>query len=692
MFLNEIKKFAFMYFIMSISIICLPTALVSANDSQEISLSDILNLKVESASKQAEPISEAPVPVTVITAKMIKDAGVRTLQEALVLFVPGITDVEDRNESLFAPRGIYATSQQKVLVMVNGHRINSRNYLAAEPGYGIALHNLDRIEILRGPGSSLYGNVALSGVVNLITKKGAKVNSTSIDIAGGNWGQSRARFLAGSGSEDSDLLIWGQAYRVTGEIRHVEGSSEPYINQTGTIRIDGGDKTPGYDVGLTYKKNNSSLYLGSRKSSWIEPYAQTVAYDYDKYRTYLTQGPGLSVGGTHVGFKQSGSLSENWTFEVNPYYDTSTVKGLLAGANGAGTGIYWEDRSWGFLGQANGSYETGIGSGTVLFGAQYDAFEVYESMRASYTNWDISSTDSSAVPLLKSGAEDIKSAFFQLKHRFSDKFIVNGGVRYDFKTRKTQGTESRLSPRMALIFLPSSNWEYKLSYSESFVDAPYWYRYTSLAAFGGSEKITPELLAATQLVVGWKRGNVGNTTTLYQQNGKDILSNKASAAGTPEDPKYVNSGVINSQGIENEFKYIGKDFDLNWILSFYEVISTVDYQTFGKAFTHVPQATTNLIGTYKLTSDTSLNASVQYIGNQSYNSGTVSAPVKKDIASATLLNVGGRMENWLTKGLSLDARVYNAGNAERHQGGQSGTQVPYRQAGMWYLATVGYEF
>lgn len=142
-----------------------------SDDLSEMTLSDLLNLNVQSASKKVEPLSEAPVPITVITKEMIQAAGVRNVHEAVIMFVPGYTDVEDRNELNFAPRGIYASSQQKVLIMVNGHRINSRSYLTAMPDYGIALHNVERIEVLRGPGSSLYGNVALAGVINLITQK-----------------------------------------------------------------------------------------------------------------------------------------------------------------------------------------------------------------------------------------------------------------------------------------------------------------------------------------------------------------------------------------------------------------------------------------------------------------------------------------------------------------------------------------
>ncbi len=178
-------------------------------DLDQVNLSDLLDIKIESASKQSEPWAEVPVPVTVVTKDMIKASGVRTVGDALVLFVPGYTYSQDRNEALFATRGIYATAQQKVLILVNGHRINSRSYLTATPDYGISLHNLERIEVLRGPGSSLYGNVALTGVVNLITKKGKEVHGSMVEVGAGNFGQARTRMLTGDGGDDWDVLAWG---------------------------------------------------------------------------------------------------------------------------------------------------------------------------------------------------------------------------------------------------------------------------------------------------------------------------------------------------------------------------------------------------------------------------------------------------------------------------------------------------
>ncbi len=88
------------------------------------------------------------------------------------------------------------------------------------------------------------------------------------------------------------------------------------------------------------------------------------------------------------------------------------------------------------------------------------------------------------------GGEEIYSLFAQDKHKFNSQWILNVGGRFDSKTRKGGETFQKVSPRAALIYLPDETFEDKLSYSQSFVDAPYWYRYNrGLAAFGGSEAL-----------------------------------------------------------------------------------------------------------------------------------------------------------------------------------------------------------
>ena len=171
--------------------------LLKQNPYYTVSLSDPLRfadmiermkkgqVTITTASQQAETLDEAPVPVTLITEEMIKLSGAKNLADLLILYVPGISLVEG-DEMNVSMHGVYSSSQEKILIMLNGHRLNSRATNSEAPDYRTSLDKIKQIEVLRGPASSLYGNVALTAVVNIITKSGKEVDGGNISVAVGN--------------------------------------------------------------------------------------------------------------------------------------------------------------------------------------------------------------------------------------------------------------------------------------------------------------------------------------------------------------------------------------------------------------------------------------------------------------------------------------------------------------------------
>ena len=164
---------------------------------------------ITTASSQAEPLAEVPVPTTLITAEMIHDSGARNLQEVLAAYVPGMNVVDCNDDINIAMRGVYSSTQEKILIMLNGHRLNSYATNTAAPDFSISLEQVKQIEVLRGPASSLYGDVALTGVVNIITKQGADVDGIQAKAGVGNYGQIKADAVIGKRYFDIDLLVFG---------------------------------------------------------------------------------------------------------------------------------------------------------------------------------------------------------------------------------------------------------------------------------------------------------------------------------------------------------------------------------------------------------------------------------------------------------------------------------------------------
>ena len=224
---------------------------------------------ITTASSQAESINEAPVPVTVITREMIDQlSNNKSIGQILAAYVPGLCEVSAYSISNVAMHGVYTSSQEKILVMENGHRLNMRSTNNGKLDYAISTEKIDHIEVLRGPASSLYGNVALTAVVNIITKNGREVNGVKGKYGYGSYGTHRADFIAGTTLLDADVMAWASLYTSQGKKIDVPALSDHSMTKhDGYTYIDGYREKPSYDIGCTlnYKDFNFMINLKNGK-------------------------------------------------------------------------------------------------------------------------------------------------------------------------------------------------------------------------------------------------------------------------------------------------------------------------------------------------------------------------------------------------------------------------------------------
>ena len=139
-----------------------------------LSLEQLTQAKVFTASRHLENSRQAPSSVSVITAEDIKRYGWRTLADAL-RSLRGFYTSYDRQYTYLGVRGFLRPGDynSRILLMVNGHRLNDNVYDGAQIGteFPLALDLIDHIEIVRGPSSSLFGSNAVFGVINVITRQ-----------------------------------------------------------------------------------------------------------------------------------------------------------------------------------------------------------------------------------------------------------------------------------------------------------------------------------------------------------------------------------------------------------------------------------------------------------------------------------------------------------------------------------------
>jgi iron complex outermembrane receptor protein len=178
--------------------VCVTTLAVAADNTVEtrpeatagdLSIEQLGNIEVpvvEGASKYKQKTTEAPSSVTIIVSDEIKKQGYRTLAD-LLRNVPGLYVSYDRLYSFLGIRGFnLGDYNNRVLLLINGHRINDSLSDGAFIGteFILDVDLIDRVEIIRGPGSSLYGANAFFAVINVITRKGRDMAGNGAEVSG----------------------------------------------------------------------------------------------------------------------------------------------------------------------------------------------------------------------------------------------------------------------------------------------------------------------------------------------------------------------------------------------------------------------------------------------------------------------------------------------------------------------------
>jgi len=177
------------------------------NDFSELNLKDLMNMKVSVATKNEQKISEAPGIVTVITADDIKNIGAKELKDILQI-VPGFEFSMERN-AIFSigVRGVKNSISSKILLMVDGVPQNAVMYgFISYAGDFFNIDDIQRIEIIRGTGSALYGRNAFQSVINIITKE-AKTNKQEGYFTIGSYNTSTVGFLIDKINNNFNLHI-----------------------------------------------------------------------------------------------------------------------------------------------------------------------------------------------------------------------------------------------------------------------------------------------------------------------------------------------------------------------------------------------------------------------------------------------------------------------------------------------------
>jgi outer membrane receptor for ferrienterochelin and colicin len=210
-------------------------------DLGEASLEQLGNIQVYSASKHMQSASDAPSSVTVITADEIQKYGYRTLADILES-VRGFYITYDRDYSFVGVRGFGRLGDwnPRILLLIDGHRINNNIDGQALIGteFPLDLDLIERVEIIRGPSSSLYGAQAFHAVINVITRKSSQLKGVELSFEPASFGTFQGRASYGGQYKGVDMLLSGTFYNSQGPTLFYPQFDSPATNYGITRNTD----------------------------------------------------------------------------------------------------------------------------------------------------------------------------------------------------------------------------------------------------------------------------------------------------------------------------------------------------------------------------------------------------------------------------------------------------------------------
>jgi len=311
-----------------------------------------------------------------------------------------------------------------------------------------------------------------------------------------------------------------------------------------------------------------------------------------------------------------------------------------------------------------------------------------------------------ANPLVRPGKESVDSFYTMFKYHINDNWLTNVGFRYDKKDRLTLSDQENLSPRLGLVYSNEPEFQFKISYSESFVDSPYWNRYGALPSFRGSETLEPERLNSLQLTPSWHfwDGLLSYEVNFFYNHLTDSVF-RNNLAG-PDEPINTNAGNIESWGHEHQLIYQGKRWQARLVSFFNNVISSDDFLSTDDDIFNIPNETLNLIFDYRWSDDFHSSLQLNYFGKRlspiSINlngepitdpfphEGAVYQAPDNELDAKVITNLSLVYEGLFGGQSSIELHAYNLFDIDYKQGGS--TLHPYQQEGRWLQAQIRYRF
>ncbi|HRF56741.1 MAG TPA: TonB-dependent receptor [Campylobacterales bacterium] len=603
-------------------------------------LSKALEAATKTAVKTRANADYMPGTVSIIKGEELKALGIQNLNQPNALDM--ITGMESLGGSMRGSGSVYGAHGNKIKWLLNGNTLSSQaksgpSSLGVISSFPVSVDQIDRIEIIRGPDSAIYGDNAIFGVINIITKKSN--NDISVSLSSQNKDKRGA-------SATSNLAYKKEELELSASTSVYQSDGYPfYISEQGAFaNFSTGGHMPGYAPGylpnaslgysvlLDAKYNSFSAWLTrldtkSAQSAFGNWYPSDIGPKDDNRLlrseafTQFGVKNDFNIGGAVVTPKVGIDIYDNKLrdfFKVGSMYTTTPQNGI----DGVRNARYKEERRHAAI---DVGYKMGahyLSGGILTQTTKNLKDEVYRNYAiaspwipfATSGVWDIVNNQYVGGVITAQNTHRDQSAFyFQDRWDMSDKTTITAGARYD----KFCGDIKSVgwSPRVAVVYRADREHILKAQYARAF-RLPL---FTENDGMGGS--IKSETVDTLELGHIYKKDRIELKTTIFESRIYNMITFNDLTYDTENLPK---RGVL--QGVEIEFKYEGDNFRAGFNQALYKTradareyvsqYSPKQYLFEAGAFVLSPSAITNLFLTLNQKSSYPTTLWYHYIGGK----------------------------------------------------------------------------
>lgn len=659
-------------------------------DVYNLSLAELGQVQISIATGNSTSLDKAPATASVIYAADIEAMGARNLDEILES-VPGMhvgISVLSRLDSVYSIRGIHTGFNSQVLLLINGVPVQSTLQGGHPTMFRLPAVSIERVEVMRGPGSAIYGADAYAGVINVITKDAAAIGETTIGARTGSFG-SREAWLQTATDWDGIGVALNMAYQETdGDTsRHVEADFQTAL-----------------DASLKTKASLAPGSLSTRYHIWDTHLALTTEHWQVNLWNWLSTDAGVGAGAAQAldmdGYDDNhlmmadatykfGSADGAWDNSIrlsDLYSDHATKFNLLPAGVKVPIG-------------SDGNINFGKPAGLVTFpdglkgnpgqttnDAQLEFASIYRGFESHRLRFSVGSrrqsldgnetknfgpgvidgtkpivdgtlTDVTDTPFVFLGdsTRTIRFVSLQDEWKLHPDLTLTSGVRYD----NYSDFGATTNPRLALVWAANESLTTKLLFGSAF-------RAPSFSELGqknnpvslGNPELNPETINTLEWSFNYRLNpNLQTTLTLFRYQSNDMIEFMADANGVTKTSQ--NARDQDGKGYELEFSW--KPIQQFRVSSSYSVEDATDAKT-GAAVPDAPGHQVKLNADWEFYKNWFFNTQVDWVADRE----RAASDKRSQIANFTWINFTLRAKDILPS-LDLSLAVRNAADADARE-------------------------